>query len=293
MNRCSSFGSHPTEPRRSWRSNRTCCSGDSSCRATATASRSGCGTVRSSLYDLRRGTRARLPAGTFTEIGSLSWHPDGKKLAGSGALQGSHVWAVVAEALDGSSKERMFDDAVREIFSAGWLPGGRTHIAWTSEPTGASILRQDEGQPIQTLVAERNAVIRAVRISPNGRWLAFETSSAGPFYVHIISTSGNGERLQVSPRPGEAPRWSRDGRQLFFRTGTAMMAVDVLEKGDEIDVGAERKLFDAAMAAEYDVAPNGDFYTMLPAPDVAYQKHIQLRTRWFDEVARVMRGAKQ
>ncbi len=89
-----------------------------------------------SLYDLRRGTRARLPAGTFTEIGSLSWHPDGKKLAGSGALQGSHVWAVVAEALDGSSKERMFDDAVREIFSAGWLPGGRTHIAWTSEPNG-------------------------------------------------------------------------------------------------------------------------------------------------------------
>ena len=47
------------------------------------------------------------------------------------------------------------------------------------------------------------------------------------------------------------------------------------------------------MNAAHDVAPNGDFYTMLPAPDVAYQKHIQIRTRWFDEVERVMRVAKQ
>ena len=34
----------------------------------------------------------------------------------------------------------------------------------------------------------------------------------------------------------------------------------------------------------------GDIFTMAPAPEIAYQKHVQLRTRWFDEVERVMRG---
>jgi len=71
-----------------------------------------------------------------------------------------------------------------------------------------------------------------------------------------------------------------------------MMAVDVRESGEQIDFGTERKLFDAAMASEFDVAPNGDFYTMAPVPGAATQTHIQLRTRWFDEVDRVMRGAR-
>jgi hypothetical protein len=50
--------------------------------------------------------------------------------------------------------------------------------------------------------------------------------------------------------------------------------------------GAERKLFDATMAGEYDVAPNGDFYTLAPVPGAASQTHIQLRTRWLEDVDR-------
>ena len=246
-----------------------------------------------SLYDLRRGTRAKVPSGSLTHISTVSWHPDGKKLAGTGPLAGSSAWGLVVEALDGSGKELIVNEPVREIYTAGWLPDRSAHIAWTSGPEGRSILRKDEGQPVQTLLAEPNGTIREVRISPNGRWLAFDAANDGPPHVYIIPVSAKGERLQVSPRPGDTPRWSHDGRQLFFRNGTAVMAVDVHEKGKEVDVGAERKLFDAAMALEYDVAPNGDFYTLVPAPDVAYQRHIQLRTRWFEEVERVMRGGKQ
>jgi hypothetical protein len=68
------------------------------------------------------------------------------------------------------------------------------------------------------------------------------------------------------------------------------MAVDVHTVKDGIDFTNERKLFDGDIARDYDVAPNGDIFTMAPAPEIAYQKHVQLRTRWFDEVQRVMRG---
>jgi dipeptidyl aminopeptidase/acylaminoacyl peptidase len=153
-------------------------------------------------------------------------------------------------------------------------------------------VRKDDGQPLQTILKE-GGTVRTVRISPDGRWLAYDSSVSGPVHVYVASISGKGERLQVSPRPGEAPRWSHDGRQLFFRNGTAMMAVDVHSKGEQIDLGPERKLFDAAMAGEYDVAPNGDFYTLAPVPGAAFQTHIQLRTRWLEDVDRLMRGTQQ
>ena len=245
------------------------------------------------IFDLRRGTRQKLPVGSLIDIYSLSWHPDGRRLAGSGPLAESSAWGIVVESLDGSSssKDPLISEPPLEVFTAGWLPNGRTHIAWTSA-AGASIVRKDDGQPLQTILKEGGSV-RTVRISPDGRWLAYDSSVSGPVHVYVVSISGKGERLQVSPRPGEAPRWSHDGRQLFFRNGTAMMAVDIESKGEQIEIGAERKLFDAAMAGEYDVAPNGDFYTLAPVRGAAFQTHIQLRTRWLEDVDRLMRGTQQ
>ena len=246
-----------------------------------------------SIFDLRRGTRQKFRDGKLTEINSLSWHADGRTFAASGPLAGSSAWAIVVDSLDGSSSETLLSQPPNEVFTAGWLPDGRTHIAWDSRGQDtAGILRKDKGQPPQTILTERGN-IRTVRISPSGRWLAYDSSASGPFNVYIVSISGKGERLQVSPRPAEAPRWSHDGKQLFFRSGSAMMAVDVRETGEQIDLGPERKLFDAAMAREYAVAPNGDFYTLAPVPGTAFQTHIQLKSRWFDDVERLMRGAHQ
>jgi WD40 repeat protein len=247
-----------------------------------------------SVLDLRRGTRHKLPSGKLMEAYTMAWAADGRTLAVSGPhIAGAEGWAIVVDALDGSSSETLISLPTREVFTAGWLPGGRTHIAWDSRGQDyASILRKDEGQPPQALLTERSN-IRSVRISPNGRWLAYASNVSGPFHVYITSISGKAERLQVSPRSGEAPRWSHDGKQLFFRSGTAMMTVGVRENEGQIDLSPERKLFDAEMAPEYVVAPNGDFYTPTPVPGAAFQTHIQLRTGWFDEIDRLRRGPQQ
>ena len=109
--------------------------------------------------------------------------------------------------------------------------------------------------------------------------------------MYAISTSGKAEPVQVSPRPGDASRWSCDGRRLFFRQGTAMMAVDVRTSAAQIAFGPERRLFETSMPQKYDVDANRDFYTLAPVPGAATQTQIQLRTRWCDEVDRLMRGS--
>jgi dipeptidyl aminopeptidase/acylaminoacyl peptidase len=243
------------------------------------------------VLDLRRGTRQKSPNKGMGEVLALSWHPDGRTLALSGLLVESSTWGIVVDPVHEGRSEPLISEPIDEVFTAGWLPGGRSHVAWKNGPNGASIVRRDEGQPPQTILTGPGS-IRSVRISPDGRWLAYESSDSGPFHVHVVSSTGKGDRLQVSPRPSDAPRWSHDGKQLFFRRGTAMMAVDVRSTGEQIDLGAERKLFDAEMASEYAVAPNGDFYTLTPVPGVSTQTHIQLKTRWFDDVERLMKGSK-
>jgi WD40 repeat protein len=244
------------------------------------------------IFDLRRGTRQKMPRVALAAISSLSWHPDGRMLAVSGQLSGSSDWGIIADSLDDGTTETLIREPLKEVFTAGWLPDGSAHIGWTVDPGGrASVFRNDNGQPARPILTEQGS-LRNVRISPDGRWLAYDRSDAGPFHVYVAPVTGKGERVPVSPRAGESPRWSHDGRQLFFRSGTAVMAVDVSVKGDQIDIGTERKLFDATMAWEYAVAPNGDFYTLAPVP-ASFQTHIQLRTRWFEEVDRLMRGLRQ
>ncbi len=93
----------------------------------------------------------------------------------------------------------------------------------------------------------------------------------------------------MNARGGQTPRWSRDGRQLFFRRDGAVLAVDVDASAGDIHFGPERRLFEWDVAREYDVSPSGEFYGMQAVPGAAEQTSIQLRTRWFEEVERVVR----
>ena len=242
------------------------------------------------IFDVRRGTRQRLPLARVGPF-ALTWHPYGRRLTISGQIVGSGAFGTFLESTDGTgATEKLVEDPTNPVFSAGWLPGGRTHITWRSEIGGSAIRRSDPGQPVRTLL-QQESLTRFASVSPDGRWVAYETTSTGPSHVFVMSTDGGGP-VEVSARIAEVPRWSHDGKTLFFKSGGAMVAIDVRATRQQIDFVNERKLFDGEIAREYDVAPNGDFYTMVPAPEIAYQRHIQIRTRWFEEVERMMRGAK-
>src|SRR2546425_1664414 len=63
-------------------------------------------------------------------------------------------------------------------------------------------------------------------LSPDGRWLAYESDESGHAEIYVRPLSGDG-KWQVSADGGDRPRWSRDGRRIVYRSGRRMMAVDV------------------------------------------------------------------
>ena len=109
-------------------------------------------------------------------------------------------------------------------------------------------------------------------LSPDGRWIAYRSDEAGrnEIYVRPFPNVNQG-RWQVSTTGGTAPRWSRDGRELYYNAGASggatlqhtLTAVPVntrpsFSTGTPVTVAVWS-------GAAYDVSPDGRFFMSVPA----------------------------
>lgn len=68
------------------------------------------------------------------------------------------------------------------------------------------------------------------RLSPDGRFLAYESDTSGQFEIEVLSIA-TGARVQVSTGGGIWPAWSLDGRQLFYLDDGTIYRLTVQEGG--------------------------------------------------------------
>ena len=73
-------------------------------------------------------------------------------------------------------------------------------------------------------------------ISPDGKWLAYESRESGRSEVYVRQLPSGPGKWQISSQGGIQPRWSGDGRELFFRSGviagmSTLMTVPVQTEG--------------------------------------------------------------
>lgn len=104
-------------------------------------------------------------------------------------------------------------------------------------------------------------------LSPDGRWLAYASNETGRFEVSVRPFSpqggGTGGRWQVSVAGGGGPLWSRDGRELLFRTldGRVMAAAYTTQGGSfapgKSRVWTEVRVVTVGFARSYDISPDG------------------------------------
>jgi hypothetical protein len=74
--------------------------------------------------------------------------------------------------------------------------------------------------------------------SPDGRWIAYESDGSGRFEVSIRLVRRQGGKLMVSTEGGNKPRWSRDGKHLYYINDAKLMAVSVAPQGETLAIGA-------------------------------------------------------
>ena len=173
---------------------------------------------------------------------------------------------------DGTGDERAVFSAPGNFSEPSWAADGSVLLITVQSATSlADVFVVARGGTPRPLVASP-ADERAARFSPDGRWIAYQSDASGRPEIYVQPYPEPGPRVLVSTRGGTAPVWARDGSELFYHEGTALMAVPV-RTAPTFSVGAPTRLFDAPVVvdgtghAAYDVAPDGRrFLMILPRP---------------------------
>jgi Tol biopolymer transport system component len=109
--------------------------------------------------------------------------------------------------------------------------------------------------------------------SPDGRRVAYVSDESGRKEVFVASFPDPSQRIRVSSDGGIQPRWSRDGRELYFVSkGETMMAAP-FEPSSGVPTAPPARLFDVPISyafgshvpLRYDVAPDGRFLILVRA----------------------------
>ena len=128
-------------------------------------------------------------------------------------------------------------------------------------------------------------------LSPDGRWLAYSTDATGQPEVYVQPFPGAVGKWQVS-EGGNAPRWSTDGKSIFYaNTDGAMMQVPI-EAGAIFSHGKPRVLFETRFPTNsdtftnYDVTSDGRFIMVRTTSEMHTAEQIDVVVNFFEILRR-------
>jgi serine/threonine-protein kinase len=251
------------------------------------------GTVGVWLYDFVRATLTPLTTGKGSSQ-APRWTADGTHIVYRATRSGTrNLWWKAVD--DASGEERLATgDGVQTPGS--WSSDGQWLAYYYTDPvTGFDIWALPSGGDRKPrAVVKTPSSEAAPRLSPDGRWLAYTSDESGRSEVLVQSFPVPGGRTQISTSGGTEPVWSRDGREMFYLNGDAMMAVEI-RTSPTFTVGTPRMLFEGRFVrspnsvASYDVSADGQrFLRVQPMHPDPPSDQIQVTLNWFEELKQLV-----
>jgi hypothetical protein len=154
----------------------------------------------------------------------------------------------------------------------------------------------DQVDRAQRMPIQMRGTEGAPHLSPDGRWLAYASDESGRRQIYVQPYPGPGGKWQISTDGGNEPQWSRNGKELFYRSGNKMMAVDIATQTG-FAAAKPRQLFEGRYMVtstgwarpNYDVSPDGQRFLMLKPvePEQAPVTQINVVLNWSEELKRL------
>ena len=200
------------------------------------------------IFDLRRNTKTRLTFGPANQRFPV-WAPDGKTIYYASNGKGSYH--ILAKSVDGTGPDRVvmdedaFDyprdvspDQKYLLYMRGATVGTTGTAIWALPLTG------NERKPFA--VVPSLYITGAASVSPDGKWMSYESNESGRFEVYVTPFPAGGAKWQVSTGGGTSAKWRHDSKELFFLDpADNLMAVGVNPSSATIQLGTPHELFRA------------------------------------------------
>jgi Tol biopolymer transport system component len=231
------------------------------------------------LRDLERGIENPVTADGGTPPNTnVVWSPSGDRIAYVSASAGSRELRV-ADPLDVGTAETVFQSE-NFVSPTDWTDRYLIYTQFDSETNADVWALPMDADAARTPVPVRSDPFLTSfgDVSPDGGWLAFVSDEAGSIDVWVQASPPGSGKWRVSdtqslPMVGstQQPRWSRDGRELYFVSGgtgrgTVMAAPVVMPlRQGAAPVGEPKPLFEVRVNSYapwqgmifYDVSSDG------------------------------------
>jgi dipeptidyl aminopeptidase/acylaminoacyl peptidase len=214
------------------------------------------------IEDLARSTSTRLTFDPGNEWNPI-WSPDDSRILYTSNSNG--IGDIMMKRSSGTGAEEKVYDTQAFTIASDWSPDGKTILFQEQGTTGSNrwdlwIYSLEEHKArvfVKTPFAEQ-----AGRFSPDGSWVAYQSDESGKFQIYVLPSSGNGGKWQISTDGGARPRWSREGKRIYYLApDSKVITVDVAAKGDEFTAGVPRELFPGNIkpvnGPQYDISADG------------------------------------
>ena len=234
------------------------------------------------IVDLAGGGSTRLTTDAGVDATPI-WSPDGSEVVFSSTRSG--LYQMYRRAVTGPGDDSLLFQSDRAAIATDWSRDGRIIVYTRTDaaPTGLDVwllfVASAQAVPIvRTRGTDDNGAL-----SPNGRWLAYQSSDAGSDEVYLQIAPSEPPRAplimdasfpitpalpprQVSVGGGTQPRWRADGTELYFLAPDGSLMAAAVPDGDASRIGEPRRILPASMTLvirhAYAAAPAGDRFLM-------------------------------
>ena len=236
-------------------------------------------------YDLRG--RPPIPLAAASGAGGAVWSPDGREIAFSAFNQPN--WPIYTLPSNGSGlAQRVPTWGIAQD----WPSASELLISSGRDIRAVPVAGGEARNVIATDDNEFDAAL-----SPNRRWLAYVSDRTGQAEIWVQGYP-DGVAVPVSRSGGYEPRWSADGKELFYLQGSSMYAVAVEPEAAEFSFDAPVLLFSGSFFGaatvdthSYDVARDGRFL-MIQRDGATEASNSPARIivvqNWFEELKRLV-----
>jgi Tol biopolymer transport system component len=255
------------------------------------------------VYEWERDTLTRL---TFAGEANQSpvWTPDGQRIVYSSQVKGEkyNLWWIRANGA-GDAQRLAKSESTQNATS--WRPDGKVLAFQQFNPgTNYDIMtlpiegnEKSGWKPGEPKPFVNSAFTEGLpAFSPDGRWLAYASNESGSYEVYVRPFPGLGGKWQISTGGGLFPKWSHNGKELFYRTtDSKIMVVTYTAFGDSFRAD-KPQLWSPGQFTElglftynFDLHPDGKRFAVLKAPGTeqnAVVNKVSFIFNFFDELRR-------
>jgi serine/threonine-protein kinase len=257
------------------------------------------------IWERERAAPRRI---TFDEGNDIlpTWLPDGKGLIYANNGDGPYrLYRVRADGSGGREPLPDPDDGGSE-FPLATSSDGRWLLTRTREPgsEGQRALRVHDltGEGAPRLIGTAAGTARHADLSPDAGWIAYTSDESGDWEVYAVPfLAEDGGKVAVSVDGGGMPRWSDDGRSIYYRSAEGVMVVDLEIVDGGLRPGAPRTLFEGDFAGtvvgfpfqraglqSFDAARDGETFVLSRSSAGARQATATIIFNWFEELERLV-----